>query len=82
MAKYDPLYEYLSKQTLRQLILSFSEIENIIGAQLPNSVVRPQWWANDTNSETSHVQCKAWLAAGYNAYLVIGSSKVRFERIL
>jgi hypothetical protein len=82
MPKYDPLHDYLCAQNLRELVLTFKEIEEIIGDRLPASATRPQWWENATAPNTSHVQCKAWRAAGYNAYLVIGSDKVRFERPL
>ncbi|WP_094193822.1 DUF7662 domain-containing protein [Bradyrhizobium viridifuturi] len=80
MSKYDPLYEYLRGQSLQQFVLSFAEIERIIGDQLPPSAARPQWWENATDPNSSHVQCRAWRAAGYSAYLVSGSNSVRFEK--
>jgi hypothetical protein len=80
MAKYDPLRDYLRKQSLQQIILTFREIEEIIGASLPVSAKLPQWWENVAAMETTHVQCKAWRAAGCHAFLVKGSKKVRFER--
>ena len=79
-ARYDPLRDYLQKQTLRQIALSFREIEDIIGAPLPASATRPQWWANLTSTETTHVQRNAWHTAGYDAFLILGSRKVRFEK--
>jgi len=45
MGKYDPLRDYLRSQTLSEMTPSFREIEKIIGEPLPNSAVRPQWWA-------------------------------------
>lgn len=80
MSKYDPLRDYLCTQTLREFVLSFKEIEEIIDDRLPTSAVRPQWWENATDPNTSHIQCRAWRAAGYSAYLVAGSDKVRFEQ--
>lgn len=80
MSKYEPLYKYLGSQSLQQFVLTFAEIEDIIGDQLPGSANRPQWWENVTDPNTSHVQCKAWRAAGYRAFLVHGSNKVRFEK--
>ena len=80
MAKYDPLRDYLRKQSLQQIILTFREMEKIIGASLPVSAKLPQWWENVAAMETTHVQCKAWRAAGYDAFPVTGSKKVRFER--
>jgi len=80
VAKYDPLYDYLCKQNLQEFMLSFKEIEAIIGDRLPPSAARPQWWENATDRNSSHVQSRAWQAARYNAYLVNGSDKVRFAK--
>jgi hypothetical protein len=80
MPKYDPLRDYLRKQTLREIVLSFKEIEQLISVPLPASATRPQWWENATDPNTSHVQCKAWRAADYKAFLIAGSKKVRFEK--
>jgi hypothetical protein len=79
MAKYDPLKRYLSRQKTVGVDLTFTELERIIGAMLPKSAHRPQWWANETDAETSHVQVAAWRDAGFKAFLV-GSEQVRFEK--
>jgi hypothetical protein len=76
MAKYDPLRDYLRKQTLREIILPFREIEALVGP-LPASAERPQFWAN-TMGDTAHVQRNAWREAGYDAFLLAGARKVRF----
>jgi hypothetical protein len=47
---------------------------------LPKSAARPQWWANTIGPDTSHVQCKAWREAGYDALLLVGKDRVRFRR--
>jgi hypothetical protein len=82
MAKYGPLRDYLQKQTLQQIVLTFREIEKIIEAELPISADRPQWWENTTSKETSRVQREAWRAGSYDAFLLRGANKVRFERLL
>lgn len=82
VSKYDPLHEYLAKSKLGQFTMSFVQIEELIGAGLPASADRPQWWENATDPNTSHVQCRAWLNAGYRAFLIAGSKKVRFEKML
>jgi hypothetical protein len=79
MAKYDPLRDYLRKQTLREIILPFREIQGLVGP-LPASAERPQFWANTTDVETAHVQRNAWRDAGYDAFLIAGSRKVRFVK--
>jgi hypothetical protein len=80
MAKYDPLQKYLSRKKDTELLLSFAEIERVIGAMLPRSAAEPQWWANGTNPDTRHLQNKAWRDAGYDAFLLKGLDRVRFLR--
>lgn len=61
MAKYEKLTEWLKNPTV---VLTFSEIEKIIGDHLPDSAVnyRP-WWGNEKGAESR--QCRAWLDAGW-----------------
>lgn len=70
LAKYDPLQSYLIRRGSAELELAFEEIERLIGSRLPASASRPQWWANEADADTSHVQCKAWQAAGYDAFML------------
>lgn len=79
MGKYDPLRDYLRQQSAADFTLSFREIEKILAAALPTSAMRPQWWANEVSSSTTHVQRRAWGDAGYDAFLHAGR-KVRFSK--
>ena len=79
MAKYDPLRDHLKRQRTADLELSFEEIERIIGCMLPNSAARPQWWSNEKDPVTTHVQRNAWRDAGFDAFLIVGLDRVRFE---
>lgn len=80
MGKYDPLSGHLCRQTLAEFEMSFAEIERVLGAMLPKSADRPQWWANVSDPNTAHVQREAWRSAGYNAFLIAGRDRVRFCR--
>ncbi len=80
MGKYDPLYDYLRRKTASELEMTFRDVERVIGALLPNSAARPQWWANETDPATSHVQTRAWRDAGYDAFLITGEDQIRFRR--
>jgi hypothetical protein len=80
MSKYELLRDHLREQALGEVVLTFSEIESLIGGPLPASAERPQWWSNRTNPRTNHVQREAWRGAGYNACLDQGSRKVRFQK--
>jgi hypothetical protein len=79
VAKYDPLGTYLKRRAGTELELSFVDIERIIGGMLPKSASRPQWWANETDSGSNHVQCHAWRNAGYDAFL-LPRERVLFTR--
>ena len=81
MGKYDPLGKHLRRQRAAEYEMTFADIERVIGALLPKSAARPQWWANVTDPQTSHVQREAWRSAGYDAFLVAGRDRVRFRRI-
>jgi hypothetical protein len=80
VAKYDPLERYLTRRAGTEIELSFPDIERIIGTMLPNSASRPQWWANETDPASRHVQSRAWRNAGYDANLAAGRDRVRFTR--
>jgi hypothetical protein len=80
MAKYDPLRRFLRRNGNAEIGLSFAEIERMIGAMLPKSAERPQWWANESDPSSRHVQARAWLEAGYEAFPDAGSEKVTFRR--
>jgi hypothetical protein len=80
MAKYDALRDYLRKQTVDELTLTFSEIETIIMAQLPPSTDRSQWWSNVGNLNTTHIQRRAWGDAGFDAHPIKGLRQVTFRK--
>jgi len=80
MGKYDPLRDYLRRQKGDEFELTFADIERRLGAMLPKSANRPQWWANVADSGSGHVQCEAWRAAGLDAFLIPGGDRVRFRR--
>jgi hypothetical protein len=81
MAKYDPLCKHLHQQVNGSVILTFCDIESILGDLLPPSAGKyPEWWANETNPHTTHTQCKAWLEAGFKAFPNLAAREVRFAK--
>ena len=79
MAKYDPLETYLKRRGNEEIELGFDELERIIGTARPASASRPQWWANETDPASRHVQRSAWRNAGYDAFL-LPRERVLFTR--
>lgn len=62
--RYDPLKAHLSAISGSVVVMTYEEIEKLIGRRLPNTAYGDswrQWWAN---TET-HSQALAWLRAGW-----------------
>jgi hypothetical protein len=78
MAKFGPLADYCRQQKLKEFELPFHKIEAIIGSKLPDSALRPQYWANVVQG-TGPVRA-AMKDTPYETFLVAGSRRVRFER--
>lgn len=80
MRKYKPLQAHLERRHGRPEMLTFEDIEAIIGKQLPKSaLVHRAFWANDNHEHHSHA--RAWMGAGYRvAYVDREEKVVRFER--
>ena len=79
MAKYDPLEHYLSAHAESGCMLTFAEIEGIIGAPLPPSArTHRRWWGNDR----THVQARSWLDTSREVTdLWLEEERVLFERV-
>ena len=80
MRKYRALKSHLERRNGRAEMLSFEDIEAIIGKALPKSaIVHRSFWANDNEGHHSHA--RAWMGAGYRvAYVDREQKVVRFER--
>ncbi len=52
MSDYDPLREYLSQQTAIELVLTFDQIEDILGFALPRASQRATWWEKSVPRKT------------------------------
>lgn len=80
MAKYDALSGFFQTQTGNLLRMTFDEVEQEAGFDLPASARKHQaWWANDRDR---HVQAKAWLDAGYESEQVdMNGQALVFKRV-
>lgn len=59
MGKYSRLGAFLQNSKNDREVLSFRQIESIIGSVLPNSAfVHREWWSNEINPNTRHTQCR------------------------
>lgn len=78
VSKYSALLRKLEGSNDVSLSFSFSELESILGFDLPPSARKyVQWWANDA----THSQAHAWLEAGWQVDQVnLTSERVSFRR--
>lgn len=79
--KYQPLFLHLSNFDADEWRASFSEIENVLGFELPRSARAHQpWWANQSNPG-SHTHAQSWQRAGWRAGNVdLSNETVVFRR--
>jgi hypothetical protein len=80
MAKYDPLRRFLRRRRAGDVLLTFAEIEQILGAILPHAASDPQWWGNVSTTVRGRSQSYAWLEAGYQAQPCNPLTQVWFRR--
>jgi hypothetical protein len=79
LSKYSPLGDFLRAQTRSEVAMTFAQIEEIIGAKLPDSHRYRAWWSN--NSFNS-VMTKVWLEAGFESEQVdMEQRKLVFRRV-
>ncbi len=76
MSNYLPLRSYLENLSEQEITLTFTEIELILGFDLPRSAYTySAWWAND---RTHNQAIMSWLAAGWETSKVLLNNRVTF----
>jgi hypothetical protein len=78
---YGPLRDYLKRQTLPELVLSFEQIEEIIDAALPRAAQRASWWETLRSPQEKMPQREACLSGGYIATRLADGKSVRFKKM-
>ena len=77
--KYDPLRDYLLKEKRVDFILTFEEIEEIIGDKLPRAAQRAEW-RDEAKPEYPREQSDAIRGAGYDSRRTPDGNAVRFRK--
>ena len=80
MNDYDALRDYLMRQKQAEFVLSFEQIEEIIGAALPRAAHRASWWASLRSPDIQMPHREACLAAGFVATRLPDGQSVRFTK--
>lgn len=81
MNDYDALRQYLLGQKQMEFVLSFEQIEEIIGAALPRAANRASWWDSLRSPDIQMPQREACLAAGFKAVRMPDGQSVRFTKM-
>lgn len=79
-SKYRGLTEYLLSSNETKVTLSYSQIEEILGFNLPNTArkFKQAYWAN---TET-HSYASSWMAVGYKTRVDVDNDTVTFVKNL
>jgi len=80
--KYRCLYEYLEKRYANTVVLTFGQVEDLLGFSLPDLArVNREWWTM-ADIGTTEVRCSdAWTLAGRTARPNLMAQTVAFERV-
>ena len=62
--EYQPLHLYLKNRYADNVVLTFAQIEDLIGHTLPPpALAEPDWWANADASGATSAQARSWVQA-------------------
>ncbi len=79
--KYLGLYKYLENRYANTVVLTFAQIEDLLGFALPNEArVEREWWANRAPTGTSSSQAGSCTLASRTAEPNLAAQIVVFER--
>ncbi|WP_342598104.1 hypothetical protein MHB48_10830 [Psychrobacillus sp. FSL H8-0483] len=76
-SKYEPLHKYLKSKDSRRFVMTFLEVEEVLGFNLPVSASKYMaWW----DSASQHTQAYSWTKAGFQAKPNLSEKKVEFVK--
>lgn len=80
-AEYRSLHKYLDERYANTVVLTFAEIEDLLGFELP-AVARleQEWWLNADADGTPSAQSRSWTQASRTAKPNLLARNVVFER--
>jgi hypothetical protein len=79
--KYHELHKYLANRYADTVVLTFADIEDLLGFSLPNLArVRPEWWTDADPASAPSGHTDAWRLAHRTARPNLLAQIVVFER--
>jgi hypothetical protein len=79
---YKPLGDYLQGRYADRVVLTFSQIEDLLGFLLPADARSARAWWDDSPSGAPSAQASAWVSACRTAIVNLSARSVVFERNL
>ena len=78
--EYLALYKYLEHRYASNVVLTFAEMESLLGFSLPESAhTRADWWAGECSAHDRHAE--TWTVAQRKATPNLVARTVAFERL-
>jgi hypothetical protein len=79
---YLPLYAYLRDRFADAVVLTFAEIEDLLGFALPDPArLQAEWWTATDEPGAAPAPSRAWTQAKRTATPRLQARTVRFERL-
>lgn len=79
--KYLPLHKYLDNRYANTVVLTFAEIEDLLGSVLPDLArLQQEWWANADPASVPSAHSRSWTLASRTAKPNMVAQTVVFER--
>ena len=79
--QYEKLYQYLQDRFANVVVLTFTQIEDLLGFALPALAHADQaWWANPGPNDTPSSHSRSWTLATRTATPNMRAQTVTFER--
>lgn len=80
-AEYQPLHKYLDGRFADTVVLTFADLEALLGFVLPDAArFDPAWWSNPDSSDVCAPHCGTWINAHRIARPNLPAQIVRFDR--
>jgi hypothetical protein len=81
VGEYQLLYKYLRDRYADRVVLTFAEIEDLLGFSLPESArLQQEWWGGTGAVARRSAQADSWTLASRTATVNLSAQSVLFER--
>jgi hypothetical protein len=81
VGEYQALHKYLRERYANRVVMTFSEIQDVLGFPLPSEAwVQDSWWHGLPPHGRRSPQSDAWMLAGRTATVNLTARNVVFDR--